>query len=197
MSPSVDRTQFVTALALTSLEHWVCTTCSRLHRVDFTDVPTKSSPKECPDSSPSKGSYHQATCLVTRDGYYVTRLRHVQLALKHAGRRGGLDPVYEHYLEDLMAPYLHAGDSKSHLSLPNDATTHLQYRAQPTTATLGLDRGSGCSVSRYLLCEEWRYNPPDEIYPPPFQRGWEWNCIERNALRSLTTCCHQDSGHPI
>lgn len=87
-----EQVEFLTGLAYTLPNHWVCGLCGKLHEIDKQDIP--------------RASYHEPPIVcrpknrLTFDLYYSLQHNHIQLALKLI-RMG---PVNQEYLEKIISP---------------------------------------------------------------------------------------------
>ncbi|KAL6822072.1 hypothetical protein J3E69DRAFT_382630 [Trichoderma sp. SZMC 28015] len=94
---SEERLLYLSQRARSLPDRWVCTECTKLHRINVSDTPAHSS-YTLRDSKCRNGpEYH---------GQYGFRLSniHVQLTLKYT-RLKNMEPRYENYLKSLTAPY--------------------------------------------------------------------------------------------
>lgn len=175
------------AFADTSLDHWACYNCLRLHQAGATDLPThadwvRKMYRTCWNARllfPYAASH-----AVVPPNTYVTHLRCIQLALKYTKIKSP-NVAQKKYLGDLMAPIHFSGDPTT-CTTPSDERIHLHYRAWPKVVSI--DRDGSESVLRYVLYQRWEYARLDH----PRHEEWAWHHVERGALSSLDVCPHQD-----
>lgn len=201
------RFAFAEALANTSLDHWVCVGCAKIHQAGFWDIPSKAHvhyqyPCRCSDPFSNAGSYHdgKSMYLTSYHGSYWVHLRHVQLALKYTGS-AQLSAYHSRHLEALMAPYFHQGDLTSsslgssplYSTGPDNLNTYLDYRAVPKIFETEIE-GNG-PILRYIGYEEWRYTMTCDMHGTAIPAEWDSLRVEyyarRHALKSLHACSHR------
>lgn len=168
---SVERMQFISAFANTSLDHWLCFDCRKLRKVNFFSTP-RSFIHIWYGCCPTFGFRGQVSSCYN-DRYFIHG-GHLQIALKYT-RRNRLGVLYRKYLEKLLDPISIASIVKRKTT--TEPHVLAQYSAHPKITN-----------DRYLLAEEWRLTPCNDQSSPV--RGlFKYEYLER-TFRDSTVCKH-------